>query len=222
MKRMLLPILVVNLLSMHATGQIELNEDPTKRPDTSSTQGFFMNKGATQIKSLECYDFKDMIVAFDIDESYFDYDYIQIDIDKGDPYIDKYGDVRYTQEEFRRLAAGKDYIYVTVFSKEDLKEQSRFGFDRAELEFNYHGIIPRKMEKTLNATISGWDITDTKIVYTTKSDGSVEANDVDTEESTILAKFKIDLLNGKGKFVAPLIGGFFLRRLPTTSGNCYN
>jgi|GEM_PF-6972272 len=221
MKKHFITTISIALLSFSAFSQIEVKSSSAVDTTQSSTQGFFLNKGATKITSLECYNFSDLIVSFDIKKEYFEYDKIQILVHVGEPYsISSYAGRIFTQEEFAREFTGKKYGYIDIFSTTNMKEKSQyFEMNRADLEFEAGG-QRYPLETKLKAIIIGYDIVDTKVVYKTKSDGSVEAVNENTVKPTRLTEFGIDLLNRKRAFRIPLLGGFPPSK-PTEEGDCH-
>ncbi|WP_445456529.1 hypothetical protein [Flavobacterium sp. HNIBRBA15423] len=131
------------LLALPLNAQIEIEQETSSEQETeSATQGFFVKGGSQKIDALECYTFKDLILSFDLKEEHFNCDGIDIEIFVGKKMYNK-GGLR--QEEFTALFGGKKYAYFKVFSSEDMKERSKWGFTRSLLQ---HTNIKRDLDGT--------------------------------------------------------------------------
>lgn len=125
-------LLILTALSLNAQIEVEPEAEAEDKTE-SSTQGFFVKGGSQKIEALECYTFKDLILSFDLKEEHFTCDRIDIEILVGtkEKY---YSSFSMSQEEFTALFGGKKYAYFKVFSSEDMRERSEWGFTRSLLQ----------------------------------------------------------------------------------------
>ncbi len=124
-KNLLCTMLILLALPLNAQIEIEQETSSESKPE-SPTQGFFVKGGSQKIDALECYTFKDLIVAFDLKKEHFNCDGIDIEIFVG---REKYArsHIGLTQEEFTARFGGKKYAYFEIFTgdmKERLKKRS--------------------------------------------------------------------------------------------------
>lgn len=194
------------ILSFSSFAQITVEDDNNIE---SKTQGFFVKNGAQKIDALECYDFKNLILAFDLKPEYFTYDEIFITLtitnnqrNAMGVVIDEQFFLKINKDIFNIQFAGKDYAYFKIFASDDLKEKSEF-------EYRYSSVIysltRSKLQYTTNkkaltdskmiAEISFGRITGFRTVSETLSDGRVVSNNVNTWEWKPEIEFSIDLKN---------------------------
>jgi len=101
----------------------------------SNTQGIFVKDGTQKLSSLDCYNFKDLIVSFDIDPSFFNYDQILVVLSRGTSQGDGFHyTYSFTREDFSRRFKGKKYAYLSLFPEEGLDKKSVMNFRRVELQ----------------------------------------------------------------------------------------
>lgn len=208
MKKLFLPVFL--LISFAGFSQISI-ENTTKAE--SNTQGFFVKNGTQKLSSLDCYNFKDMYISFDIDPSFFAYDRVTVTLFrsyKGAPgFTFSYS---FTKEEFARKFKGKKYAYLDLFTEEGMDSKSVMGFRRVELQ-----MVGSKKE-TENSTLGS------EIFGGTKT-GEVETNFVNNE---IVRKDKyrdekigkINPIPMTNLFKEPSWGAY--PKMPKGDGDCYN
>ncbi|TNE55441.1 MAG: hypothetical protein EP338_04020 [Bacteroidetes bacterium] len=93
----------------------------------SPTSGFFVNDGQTKLSKMSCYTFKNLVVAFDLKKEHFECDRLDIKIRTGDfKYREHETYTFYIEKKDLEKFKGKEYAYVYVFTKDDLKENSPF------------------------------------------------------------------------------------------------
>ncbi len=219
MKKIIAIIALTVLALPVCFSQLEVqNPKAETKPDSLSNQGFYVNEGKLKLTQLECYNFGDMIVVFDIKPEYFSYDYIYIDLYSGETSngYDIHGQIVYSKEDFFKGNGGKDYAYYYVFYTKDLAEKSRFEFTRANLEYAI-GLLSVK-GVNLRAVLTGSIVKGTKTVYSTTGSGDVVAREKEVESYTKLEEFSIPMLNRKK--AAPIKFGT-KQDLPTVTGDCY-
>lgn len=107
------------------------------RQSADSTEGFFVKAGKQKLASLECYNFDNLTLAFNVDPSYFQYEKIIIQLEVKSGQFNEYAKrVFISGKEFnRRFSKGSTYVYFTIFSTANMKEESEWEITRAELEY---------------------------------------------------------------------------------------
>ncbi len=84
----LLTGLLTVVVSMNSFGQIDVSSDVS-----DSKTGLYVNEGKTKIESFDCYDFSDLVLAVDVNEEFFNYENLGIELTlktKGSEYGIKY------------------------------------------------------------------------------------------------------------------------------------
>lgn len=206
------------LLALNSIAQIEMK---TKKDEVKvdSTQGFFVKNGSMKLSTLECYDFDNLIIAFNIDESFFDYDLIKVELGWGiDGNMDMYKTAQIDKVEFAKRFTKKDkYAYFSIFKTNDPEEVSNWDFTKAHLQYTPSNASLN--DSKLIAWVSGVKRT-TKKVYRTASDGSVvETNEPAWETPVRLHDLSLPM---KNRIKANPIG-YKIGKVPKlqTTGNCY-
>lgn len=136
--KLIYTILLGIILSYPSFAQLNIQEEKKE----SKTQGFFVNNGSIKLDDLECYNFKDLIVSFDIQEFMWEADYIYVYLKYGRPESNGQTDAlatysyRITNTDFNRLFKDKEYAYFKVFSTDDMSEKSELfgGLRRGALQ----------------------------------------------------------------------------------------
>lgn len=186
-----------------------------KTKPESSTQGIFVKNGTMKLTSLDCYDFDDMAIAFDIDDSFFTYDVIQVQLAKGkngEANQDNIYRYNFTKEEFARKFKGKKYAFLNLFPEQGLDKPSVMGFTRARLQLVYS----KKDKETtvIYVRISGGTKTGVTSNYDNYSNRVVYKDTYTYDKLTSLAP-------------VPMHNAFVARAflsdptMPTATGNCY-
>ncbi len=133
MKKIIFTLLLVG---SSAFAQLDI---ASKWKPLTSTQGFFVNGGKTPVKEFNCYFFDDLILAFDIDDRFFNYDRIRIKVVKGKAESDEdFSGLNtyfydFSAEQFAQFQ-GKKYAYLNLFPKPGLNEPSVMDFRRSDLQ----------------------------------------------------------------------------------------
>ena len=126
MKKIITIIALMGTIVPVCFSQLEVeNPKQSVKPDSTSNQGFYVNEGKLKLTQLECYNFDNLIVAFNIDESYFKYDEISIEIFWGlGSDLDEIRLLNIKKSMFNKQFSTKDkYAYFSVFKTTDLKEE---------------------------------------------------------------------------------------------------
>ena len=131
MKKLFLSSLM--LFSITAFSQIDMGK--TSKPD-SKTQGLFAKGGTLKLASLDCYNFKDLVIAFDIDDSFFSYDRITVTLKRAQSENESNFTYAYsfTKADFARRFKGKKYAFLSLFPEEALDSKSVMDFRRVTLQ----------------------------------------------------------------------------------------
>lgn len=138
------------LLAFSAASQIAVKE---AKADT--TEGLFVKNGTVKLTSMDCYNFDDLMVAFNLNATHFEYDMIEIKFRCGEKYDgDFVKSYHYTKSDFLKLFNETDaYAYFQVFKEADMKEKSQWGFTRQDL---YYTDTKSKAENSiLQVTVIG-------------------------------------------------------------------
>ena len=221
MKKNIYFTLISALFALNTFSQITIKETAVAKSD--STQGFFVKGGTLKLDKLECYNFGDLIVAFNIDKSFFDFDVIEITLTWGSKSDNEYNQmVRLKRSEFAKLVTPEDkYVYFNIFTTSDLKEVSKI-FPYCKRTYMQHAESKKLADDSrLAASISGYNRTGTKTVYETQSDGKVIATDKEVwTEAKILGSFNIPMLNRIKVGAAAFMFGKWPEE-PVVTGDCY-
>lgn len=128
-------IIVLSLFICAKTAFSQIQVQSTKKPE-SSTQGLFVKNGTQKLSSIDCYNFTDLLISFDIDEKFFSYDVVLIQLFKSTSYNEGGFpfNFTFTKEEFARKFKGKKYAYLSLFPDPALDSKSVMGFYRTELQ----------------------------------------------------------------------------------------
>jgi hypothetical protein len=176
MKRKIYITVISALFALNTFSQITLKETAAAKSD--STQGFFLKGGTLKLDTLECYNFGEMLVAFNIDKSYFEYDEIAVVVSWGlDKDIELGGTKKFKKAEFAKLFIPQDrYAYVQVFKTENQKENSEnFDFTRSQMRYTGSKIFASDCKLYLK--ILARNITGIETTYETRTDGKVVAKE---------------------------------------------
>ncbi len=222
MKRKIYITVISVLFALNTFSQITIKETAVVKSD--STQGFFVKGGTLKLDKLECYNFGDLIVAFNIDKSFFDFDVIEITLTWGSKSDNEYNQmVRLKRAEFAKLVTPKDkYVYFNIFTTTDLKEVSKVFPYCKRTYMQYAGSKNLANDSRLAASVKGYNLTGTETVYETQSDGKVIAREKEVwTEAEVLVSFNIPMLNRIKLSGSAYMFGKYPEE-PQVTGDCYN
>jgi hypothetical protein len=224
---------MLSLLTVTSFAQIEVDE-PSKENKDSKTQGFFVNGGKQKLDAIECYNFKDLIVSFDIKKEHFVCDQLSIEFEIGNE--NKNDTYRYVvdQDEFSSLFEGKEYAYFKVFSSEDMEEESRWYTTHyspnSDVAPTHYKLTRSRLQHTKskkhleNSTI-------TVKIYCGKITGEKEVSKALSDGRVVTNKYKTWKWEDSSTFSIPLKNRIFINiakfkllgypKKPVENGACY-
>jgi len=209
MKKLLLPA----FLFISAIGASQIKMESTSKPE-SNTQGLFVKGGTQKITSLECYNFKDLVIAFDIDDSFFGYDQIVVGLVESTADVDKSQNgysYTFTKEDFARRFKGKKYAYLNLFPDANLESKSVMNFERADLQY----VMTKKEIETTKLFITvygGMKTGEVQVIY--ENNREVRKEKYSEEKLTKLLPITLhNLLKYHGSGGTPTL---------KIEGDCYN
>ena len=88
------------MMQLNVSGQIQVAK-PVSENNDSPTQGFFVKGGSEKLTALECYNFKDLIVSFDLKDEYFGYDQVTIKLCVSGKYDETFFKYTMSMAEFK-------------------------------------------------------------------------------------------------------------------------
>lgn len=224
-------VLLLAFFSLFSALQAQIEIDEEKDDNESTTQGFFVKKGQMRIEALECYDFEDLIISFNIKKEHFACDRISIVLQLGNP--EKKNSIKeyiYTvdREDFKVLFEDKDYAYFKIFSSPDLDEKSdwkwkdeynrRIPLQRIDLQYALKK--PEVETFKIVALIRCGNIKGVKTVHETKSDGSIVSRDIENWDWSTSTALELDL---KNRIFVSYVDAFKNKhkKVTTTDQGCY-
>jgi len=203
-------------------GMTQLDIETEKKENPDSKNGLYVKKGQMKLNVIECYDFDDMMVAFDLYDNYFAFDGIKIEIGiahKDEQYEERYSDY-YSKAEIAKFA-GKEYAYFPVVEMVSGEEKSYFWSTN---RYRLNRVAMQQTSKKKNVEnselrihIKGGTITGQRTVHERQADGSVISRSEDVWSWTELDLFKVAMKNRK-KILPVSLG---LKTKPDGDGNCY-
>ena len=222
-----------SLIALSSLAQIDIDE-PVNENNKSKTQGFFVKEGKQKIEELECYNFKDLILSFDLKKEHFACDRLCIELEVGNKIKNVSYKYYIDQDEFSALFEGKDYAYFKVFSSNDMKEKSEWVFKKTYMNSDYppsyYNLTRSRLQhcrskKNLNDSkimvkISCGKITGENAVSEARSDGRVVTRKYNTWKWFDSSVFSIDLKNRVFINIAKFkVLGYPSK--PVVNGDCY-
>lgn len=160
-KKLVLLAVIFGSITMSSFAQIEIDE-PANDDTESTTQGFFVKGGKQKIRALECYNFKDLIVSFDLKKEHFLCNYLLIELMVGNERKNTIYTYLIDQGDFSELFKGKKYAYFKVFSSDDMEEKSDWVYvtnARDNTPSAFHPLTRSDLQYTTNKK----SLNDTKI-----------------------------------------------------------